>query len=186
MKMHLLTCLHRSSIRILLSFLPTPWPLVRNEAAKRLRMSVVTNSVFQVFKLDSQEVIDFYSTQKSVKIPGVPPLDPSRLVDGDRSIEIFKPLPVTSAGRDFEFRSTVLGVYDKEKSGTVVKSQDDLVDADTGEIYARIMGCLFYVGQGGWGGPRGPREARCLPLDGRDPDETFFIDVGNESAHLYR
>ena len=59
-----------------------------------------------------------------MNIPGVPKLEPQRLVDGQRSIEMRKTLPVTSAGRTFEFRSKALGVYDKGAAGTVAKLED--------------------------------------------------------------
>ncbi|PTB81307.1 Thioesterase/thiol ester dehydrase-isomerase [Trichoderma longibrachiatum ATCC 18648] len=45
------------------------------------------------FKGDSQEVIDFYASQKKTKIPGVPDFDSRRVVDGQRKIEFLKPLP---------------------------------------------------------------------------------------------
>lgn len=141
---------------------------------------------FEVFKLDTQEVIDFYATQGAVKIPGVPALDPKRLVDGDRTLQILKQLPPTSEGRSFEFRSKVLGVYDKGRAGTVVRSVDALVDAATGEEYARNVGSLFYVGQGGWGGPRGPPSQKYPPPEGVRPDVTFQIKIDEQAAHLYR
>ncbi|KAF4124231.1 MaoC like domain [Geosmithia morbida] len=139
-----------------------------------------------VFKLDTQEVIDFYATQGAVKIPGVPDLDPTRLVDGDRTLQVVRPLPVTSAGRQFEFRSHVLGVWDKGKAGTVVRSEDALVDAETGDVYARNIGSLFYVGQGGWGGPRGSPADRFPPPDGLVPDVEFDLVIDQTAAHLYR
>jgi hypothetical protein len=49
----------------------------------------------------------------------------------------------------------VLGVYDKGKPGTVVETEQCLVDAESGETYSRAVGSGFYVGQGGWGGPKG-------------------------------
>lgn len=49
----------------------------------------------------------------------------------------------------------MLGVYDKGKPGTVVETEQRLVDAETGETYSRAVGSGFYVGQGGWGGPKG-------------------------------
>ncbi|KAF4437920.1 enoyl- hydratase 2, partial [Fusarium albosuccineum] len=61
-----------------------------------------------VFKQSNQEVIDFYSAQDSPVLPGGLRLDTKHLVDGQRAIEVLKPLPVTSEGRDFEFRSKVL------------------------------------------------------------------------------
>lgn len=121
-----------------------------------------------------------------MRIPGVPDLDPTRLVDGDRTLEVLRPLPVSSAGRDFEFRSRVLGVYDKGRAGTVVRSEDLLVDAATGDAYARNTGSLFYVGQGGWGGPRGPPAARSPPPEDRAPLVAFDLSIDEQAAHLYR
>lgn len=147
------------------------------------------NRLLIVFKLNTQEVIDFHATQGAVRIPGVPDLDPARLVDGDRTIQILRPLPVTSRGRDFEFRSRVLGVYDKGDGGaTVLDIEDVLVDAVSGDVYARNIGCLFYVGQGGWGGPRGgPAQARKFPPpEGRAPDLMLELQVDEQAAHLYR
>jgi peroxisomal enoyl-CoA hydratase 2 len=66
-----------------------------------------------------------------------------------------KPFPPTSAGRTFELRTKVVGVYDKGKSGSVVETQQDIVDKATGESYARAVGSAFFVGQGNWGGPEG-------------------------------
>jgi hypothetical protein len=48
-----------------------------------------------------------------------------------------------------------LGVYDKGKPGTVIETEQRLVDAESGETYSRAVGSGFYVGQGGWGGPKG-------------------------------
>ncbi|PGH09906.1 hypothetical protein AJ80_07616 [Polytolypa hystricis UAMH7299] len=137
-----------------------------------------------VFKLDTQEVVDFYASQGSVEIPGVPALDPQRLVDGDRTVQLLKPLPTTSVGRDFEFQSTVLGVYDKGKAGTVVRSEDVLVDTTSGDIYARIIGSLFYVGQGNWGGPRGPPSQKFPPPKKQKPDATFDMRINEQAGHL--
>ncbi len=49
----------------------------------------------------------------------------------------------------------MLGVYDKGKPGTVVETEQRLVDVESGETYTRAVGSGFYVGQGGWGGPKG-------------------------------
>jgi hypothetical protein len=100
-------------------------------------------------------VVDFYGRSGAAPIPGVPKFDYKRVVDGQRKIEFFKPLPVTSHGRKFEIRSKVLGVYDKGKPGSVVETEQVLVDAETGEAYSRAVGSGFFVGQGGWGGPKG-------------------------------
>ncbi|KAK7216002.1 hypothetical protein V2G26_004005 [Clonostachys chloroleuca] len=139
-----------------------------------------------VFKLDNQEVTDFYAAQGAVKIPGVPELDPVRLVDGDRTIEMLKLLPVTSEGRQFEFRSKIVGVFDKGKAGTVVRTEHLLVDAASDEIYTRNVGSEFYVGQGNWGGPRGPPAQRHPPPEGKTVDLSFQVHIDAQSSHLYR
>lgn len=114
-----------------------------------------TYPIILPFKHEDQEVVDFYGRSAATPIPGVPKLDSKRVVDGQRRIEFLKPLPVTSHGRKFEIRSKVLGVYDKGKPGTVVETEQVLVDAETGEKYTRAVGSGFFIGQGGWGGPKG-------------------------------
>jgi peroxisomal enoyl-CoA hydratase 2 len=111
-----------------------------------------TYSIILPFKHTNAEVIDFYAAQNSAResIPGVPKLDSKRVVDGERHIQFFKPLPTSSEGRSFEIRGKVVGVYDKGKA-TVLETQNDLVDAKTGELYSRATGSGFFVGQGGWG-----------------------------------
>jgi acyl dehydratase len=98
----------------------------------------------------------------------------------------YKPLPTTSAGRKFEIRGKCIGIYDKGKPGTVVESQSDLVDAQSGEVYARMTGSGFYVAQGEWGGPKGPKAQNYNPPEGKQPDATYEQETNAETAHLYR
>lgn len=98
---------------------------------------------------------DFYARQQATKIPGVPDLDHRHGVDGQRKITVLKPLPPTSAGRKFELRNKVIGVYDKGKPGSVVETEQSIVDAQSGEVYSKVQSSGFLVGQGGWGGPKG-------------------------------
>lgn len=114
-----------------------------------------TYPIILPFKHTDQEVIDFYARSNSTPIEGVPKFDTRHVLDGERKLQFFKPLPVSSEGRKFEIRSKVLGVYDKGKPGTVVETEQSLVDAESGEVYTRAVGSGFYVGQGGWGGPKG-------------------------------
>ncbi|KAI9897546.1 hypothetical protein N3K66_007402 [Trichothecium roseum] len=138
------------------------------------------------FKTNTQEVVDFYAQQKATKIPNVPDFDARRVVDGQRKIEIYKPLPTTSAGRRFEVRTKVLGVYDKGRPGSVVETQSDLVDAGSGEVFNRIFTSSFYVAQGNWGGPKGAATVNFPPPKGKQPDATLEHQTTRESALLYR
>ncbi|KAI2618472.1 Thioesterase/thiol ester dehydrase-isomerase [Hypoxylon sp. NC1633] len=133
-----------------------------------------------------QDVIDFYAAQKAVKIPGVPDFDPRRVVDGQRLIQFLKPLPTTSAGKKFEVRSKVLGVYDKGRPGSVVEIQQDLVDVSTGEVYSRAIGSSFYVAQGNWGGPKGPATENFPPPKGKKPDVEFEDQTSTQTPLFYR
>ncbi|KAL2756888.1 hypothetical protein ACRALDRAFT_1075670 [Sodiomyces alcalophilus JCM 7366] len=145
-----------------------------------------TYSLILPFKGTSQEVIDFYAAQKAVQIPGVPEFDSRRVVDGQRKIEFFKPLPPTSAGRKFEVRTKVIGVYDKGRPGSVVETQVDVVDAANDEVYSRVIGSAFFIGQGNWGGPKGPATQNFPPPKNRKPDVTFVQETNAQSALLYR
>jgi peroxisomal enoyl-CoA hydratase 2 len=131
-------------------------------------------------------VIDFYKAQGAVPIPGVPKFDARRVVDGQRLMTFLKPFPTTSEGRKFELRSKVIGVYDKGKAGSVVETQQDIVDKDTGESYARAVGSAFFVGQGNWGGPKGPATENFPPPQGKTPDAVVTHQTTAESALLYR
>ncbi|TGJ82540.1 hypothetical protein E0Z10_g6209 [Xylaria hypoxylon] len=145
-----------------------------------------TYPVILPFKQNHKDVIDFYASQKAIKIPGVPEFDARRTVDGQRLIQLLKPLPTTSEGKKFEVRTKVLGVYDKGKPGTVVETQTDLVDAGTGEIYTRAIGSGFYVGQGNWGGPKGPATENFPPPKGKAPDVEFENQTTTQTPVLYR
>ena len=132
-------------------------------------------------------MIDFYAAQKAVRIPNVPEFDSSRVLDGQRLLRFLKPLPVTSEGRTFEMRTKVVGVYDKGRPGSVVETQTDLVDTETGEIYSQAIGSGFFVGQGGWGGPKGPATVNYPPPSPRRaPDVTFADQTSDKTALLYR
>ena len=145
-----------------------------------------TYPIILPFKGSTPEVIDFYKTTNAIKIPGAPDLDVRRVVDGQRKIEFFKQLPPTSEGRKFEIRSKVLGVYDKGRPGTVVEVQTDLVEASSGDIYSRATASSFYIGQGNWGGPKGPATENFPPPKGKKPDAVLEHQTTKESALLYR
>jgi acyl dehydratase len=116
----------------------------------------------------------------------VPAFDARRVVDGQRLMQFLKPLPSTSAGKKFEVRTKVLGVYDKGRPGSVVETQTDLVEAGSNEVYARMVGSAFYVAQGNWGGPKGPATQNFPPPKGRKPDLVFEDQTTAETPLLYR
>ncbi|KAH8675786.1 MaoC like domain-containing protein [Xylariales sp. PMI_506] len=145
-----------------------------------------TYPIILPFKANTQEVVDFYAAQKAVQIPGVPSFDARRVVDGQRLVQFLKPIPPTSAGKKFEIKTKVVGVYDKGRPGSVVETQTDLVEVGTGDVYSRAFGSAFYVAQGNWGGPKGPATENFPPPKGKQPDAVFEDQTTQETALLYR
>lgn len=114
-----------------------------------------------------------------------------------------KPLPPSSAGKRFELRSKVLGVYDKGKAGSVVETETVLAERE-GDVYTKAVGSAFYVGQGNWGGPKGrvrpefvfwkrwlirdpgPSTVNFPPPEGKTPDAVHSMQTTEQSALLYR
>ena len=89
-------------------------------------------------------------------------------------------------GESHQLRSKVVGVYDKGKAGSVVETQQDIVDKATGESYARAVGSAFFIGQGNWGGPKGPATENFPSPQGKKPDAVVSHQTTAESALLYR
>ncbi|KAJ4320395.1 hypothetical protein N0V84_005889 [Fusarium piperis] len=136
------------------------------------------------FKQTSQDVIDFIASMSSTNVPGVPPFDAQKSVDGERGIEILRPLPVSSDGLDLEVRNKVIGVYDKG-GAMILDAEQQLVDAKTGTVYVKMTSMAFGMGQGGYGGPRGPSK-QTPKIPNRAPDAVSTFQTTPEVALLYR
>ena len=81
-------------------------------------------------------------------------VDALRLVHGEQWINLHAPLPAegTVIGT-----TRVTGLVDKgEGRGALLYSQKELVDAETGTLYATTGQTTFLRGDGGFGGPTGP------------------------------
>ncbi|KAG0239937.1 hypothetical protein BGW41_007420 [Actinomortierella wolfii] len=116
-------------------------------------------------------------------IPGIPPYDPNKLVHGDQSIEILRPLPLSGT---FELHTTVSGVYDKGK-GTVIERTVLMVDPkEPNKPFASMKGSAFIRGLGGYGGPKGPKGEAYNPPKDREPDAVHEDVTSPEQAILYR
>lgn len=129
-------------------------------------------------------MFDFIARTTAEPVPGTPPFDAQRSVDGERSIEIVNPIPASSEGLDLEIHGTVLGVYDK--GGAMISEQEQqLVDVKTGKLYAKMTSTSFGIDQGGYGGPKGPSKPAVKLPDCR-PDAFHTYKTTPETALLYR
>ena len=60
------------------------------------------------------------------------------------------------------------------------------MDAANGDVYTRVIGSGFFIGQGNWGGPKGPATENFPPPKDKAPDATLEHQTTPESALLYR
>ncbi|KAG0001595.1 hypothetical protein BGZ80_008937 [Entomortierella chlamydospora] len=127
-----------------------------------------------------------YASKNEEAIPGVPPFDPNRLVHGDQSLQVLRPLPL---GGEFELETTVTGVYDKGK-GMVIERTTDMVDPKepkgSRKPYVSMKGSAYVRGYGGWDGPKGPKPEAFDPPKDKAPDATYEDKTTDDIAVLYR
>ena len=96
---------------------------------------------------------------------------------------------MSSAGREFEVRSKVIGVVRQGQAGLRHRDAEHLVDRRSGDAYAVIQGSGFFVGQGGWGGPKRPKNPSRTTRPRtwlRRPPVSSYHSTNAESALLYR
>lgn len=147
-------------------------------------------SVFPTFPINlawkqtDHDVYDFIARSTNAGVPGVPPFDAQRSVDGERGIEIIRTLPTSSSGLALEVQSHVVGVYDKG-GAMILEAESELIDTNTGNVYVKMHNTAFGIGQGGYNGPRGP-STPAISMPKRQPDAIHVFETTPELAFLYR
>jgi acyl dehydratase len=106
--------------------------------------------------------------------------DPALLVHAEQSFELHRPLPVSGTVRTV---ATVTGIYDKG-SGALVVTENEAVDAATGEPLVTARSGTFIRGEGGFGGERGGSEPWARP--DRAADHQLTLQTRPEQALVYR
>jgi acyl dehydratase len=106
--------------------------------------------------------------------------DPALLVHAEQSFDLHRPLPVAGSARTV---ASVTGIYDKG-SGALVTTENQAVDAATGEPLVTARSGIFIRGEGGFGGERGGSEAWQHP--GRPADHQVTYQTRPEQALIYR
>lgn len=110
-------------------------------------------------------------------------IDAVRLVHGQEALEIINPLPPKGEAIG---KTRVIGIEDKgADKGALVYSEKLLSDAQSGQIYARIIRTIFLRGNGGFGGARGHKPVQLAAPKG-EPDQVIEIQTRPEQALLYR
>lgn len=67
----------------------------------------------------------------------------------------------------------------------ILDAEQQLVDAKTGTVYVKMTSMAFGMGQGGYGGPRGPSK-QTPKIPNRAPDAVSTFQTTPEVALLYR
>src|ERR1700761_3063622 len=106
--------------------------------------------------------------------------DPAMLVHAEQAFELHRPLPVAGTVRT---TATVTGIYDKG-SGALVVTENEAVDAATGDPLVTARSGTLIRGEGGFGGQRGGGEPWARP--DRPADHQVTLETRPEQALIYR
>ncbi|KAI5361483.1 Putative maoC-like dehydratase domain, HotDog domain superfamily [Septoria linicola] len=157
-----------------------------------------TYSIVLTFKHDYTNTTSFaehftkFLTPPKDLLPGFPALDIQRVVDGERTLEVVRSLPKSSAGRDFAIQSNVTGIWDKGTGKpTIVKTTHDLIERFSDDkdaiLYTRMSETAIFMSQGGWNGPNGPKpQTAPSPPKDRSPDASNTHHISPTAHLLYR
>ncbi len=107
--------------------------------------------------------------------------DPRMLVHGQQGIKLHRPLPTSG---EVELVDEITGVYDKGK-GAVIATKLTGTLVDDGQPLYEATSSVFIVGEGGWGGDRGPSAKENVAPE-RAPDASVTVQTREDQALLYR
>ncbi|CAG8473564.1 7954_t:CDS:2 [Ambispora leptoticha] len=136
-------------------------------------------------KGDSNDVNSFAErVALSASIPGFPPANSKKIVNGQQSLEILHhPLPLEG---NFEMRSKIVGVYDKGKGMVLVDKHSTLIDPKTNIVYAKLENQSFMFGLGSFDGPKQEKGPRFVPPKDKNPDAIDVLKTETNQALLFR
>jgi acyl dehydratase len=107
--------------------------------------------------------------------------DLHRVVLGQQSLLLHAPVEPTGRVR---MRTRVASILDKG-SGALITLETIAVDAETDDDAFTSASSLFVIGEGGFGGDRGPASAPVVPPD-RAPDAEVAVTTSPVQSLLYR
>ena len=107
--------------------------------------------------------------------------DLTKMLHGSQGITLHREIPVQGRLRT---AGKIVGIWDKG-AAAVVDMESETVLADSGEPLFTSRSSLFFRGEGGWGGERGPSAPKLGALE-REPDVTITYATRTDQALLYR
>ncbi|MCF3945411.1 MaoC/PaaZ C-terminal domain-containing protein [Acidiphilium iwatense] len=175
-----------------------PIPDVRQRLTRRDTILYALSVGLGQDPLDARQ-LDFVDQHRTLRVlpsmpvvlghPGFWLLDPRtgvdavRVVHGEQSVEILRPLPVEG---EVIGRTRITGLVDKGAGrGALLYSEKQVIDAASGDVLALTRSTTFLRGDGGFGGPSGPvRPAHPMPEGA--PEFVVDLPTRPEQALLYR
>jgi acyl dehydratase len=109
-------------------------------------------------------------------------LDPTRIVHGEQTLRIHRPLPLRA---EVVGRSRIVGVADKGPQKGAVVYYEREIETLSGEPLATVGQAIFCRGDGGMGSGGEARELVHAPPD-RQPDVVSTIRTSPRAALIYR
>ena len=103
------------------------------------------------------------------------------LVHGAQKVVVHRPI---AKGDELSTTCRVTGLYDKGK-GALAVYETKSVDGD-GKPVCDTEWQIFYRGEGGFGGERGPETPKHVPPSGQAPDHVVTMPTSKTQALLYR
>jgi acyl dehydratase len=110
-------------------------------------------------------------------VPGLS-FDPALLLHGEQEVELHRPLPPAAK---LHGRARIADIFDKGKAALLV--WETVARDDAGPLFTNRVG-LFLRGEGGFGGPPGPKAGN--PAPARAPDGVLEARTLPQQALLYR
>ncbi|MEM7326935.1 MAG: MaoC/PaaZ C-terminal domain-containing protein [Actinomycetota bacterium] len=107
--------------------------------------------------------------------------DNRMLVHGEQGVKLHRPIPTSG---EVELVDEITGIYDKGK-GAVVATKVSANLVSDGEPLYEMTSSVFIMGEGGFGGDRGPTEKPNVAPDA-DPDYEVTYQTRPDQALLYR
>lgn len=107
--------------------------------------------------------------------------DPRMLVHGQQGVKLHRAIPTEG---QVDVVDEITGVYDKGK-GALVTNRAVATSVDGGEPLFETSASVFIIGEGGFGGDRGPSAAVNVAPD-RNPDHVVTYQTRPDQALLYR
>jgi acyl dehydratase len=108
-------------------------------------------------------------------------VDLSRFIHGEQAIKLYRPIP--PEGKTL-IEGGITNIYDKGKGALIVCRVKVMTEG--GDPLAETESGIFYMGEGGFGGPPGPKAEILKPPRGAQPDFTVSHFIPENQAALYR